>query len=355
MSGSPKKTRHPLHPAARVLPPIFKDQGRTYRADACLPVVEAICQGRIGHAALSRGQYPGRPMPRGALPGVRTVGFWDAEQDQDWGLDWHRNEGLELTFLERGTLPFAAEDQRYRLRAGDLTVTRPWQPHRLGEPYLPAGRLHWLILDLGVRRPHQPWKWPPWLMLTPDDRRELTTILRQNEQVVWQGNAGLRRCFESIAQAVQTDRNGSNVSRLTVHLNALFVLLLDHFRSKPMVLDESLTSTRRTVELFWSDLRENVEHLTLEWTVRAMARRCGLGVTHFIHHTKQLANMTPGQYLTRSRLEVASRLLLDEPQRSVTEIALACGFGSSQYFATLFRRHYGVTPREHREQPETHS
>jgi AraC family L-rhamnose operon regulatory protein RhaS len=59
--------------------------------------------------------------------------------------------------------------------------------------------------------------------------------------------------------------------------------------------------------------------------------------------------MTPIQYLNHCRLTAAARLLKETPNRSITQIALNCGFASSQYFATLFRRHFGVTPRAFRD------
>lgn len=298
--------------------------------------------------ALVRGHYPGRKLPRGALAGVKTVGFWDADHDQDWGLDWHHNEGVELTFLETGAMAFAVDHQTFQLRGDDLTVTRPWQLHRVGGPNVGAGRLHWLILDLGVRRPHQPWKWPAWLVLTPADRNELTDMLRHNEQPVWHAAPDMRRSFQRIAQAVETDESGSNVSRLAVQLNELFVLLLDMFRRERVPLDRSLSTTRRTVELFLADLRDNREQLALEWSVGKMAQRCGLGTTQFVRYSRQLTNLTPMQYLNTCRLETAARMLVDLPERSVIDVALDCGFSSSQYFATVFRRQFGCTPRAFR-------
>jgi AraC family L-rhamnose operon regulatory protein RhaS len=302
-------------------------------------------EGKVFHRAFSRGQYPGKKLVRNNLLGVKTIGFWDARQAQDWGLDWHRNEGIELTMLESGSLNFALDKREYPLKPGDLTYTRPWQPHRLGNPNVGAGRLYFLILDVGVRRPHQNWRWPPWLVLTPGDLRELTIFLRQVDSTVWHVDAEIRRCFRQIGQAVEDE----NISRLAVFLNELFILLLDMFRRKNVPLDESLSSARRTVELFWEDLRRDVGHLGLEWTVAAMARRCGMGVTHFIHQTKQLVNETPANYLTRCRLDAAAKLLREAPAASVTEIALRLGFGSSQYFATQFRRQHQRTPSEYRE------
>jgi len=54
--------------------------------------------------------------------------------------------------------------------------------------------------------------------------------------------------------------------------------------------------------------------------------------------------MTPLQYLTHCRVELAARMLVEQPQASVTDVAFACGFNSSQYFATVFRRLRGCAP-----------
>lgn len=328
--------------------PIYHDKSSVYRADTCEPVKAAAKSGEIEHVALSRGAYPGRQLVNGELEGVLALGYWDAAHDQDWGLPWHRNEGIEITFLETGRLSFAVDGWKGELRPDDLTLTRPWQPHRVGDANVTAGRLHFLILDVGVRHPHTPWTWPHWLVLTPADLDRLTTNLRQNEQPVWHAGSGVRNCFRRIAEAVKSDDGGSRISRLTVYLNELFILLLDVFRDSPAALNESLTSSVRTVEFFLADLRQNREDVSLEWSVAKMARHCGLGVTHFTHHVKQLTNLTPIEYLNRCRVETACRMLLDKPDIAVTRVSLACGFSTSQYFAAVFRRNMGCTPREFR-------
>lgn len=330
------------------LPPIYTDHGTTYQADTCLPLDEAAQSGELKFEALVHGHYPGHRLPRNALSAVKTVGFWDAEHDQQWGLDWHRNEGLELTYLERGTLAFGMDDNQYSLHPDDLTITRPWQPHCVGCPHVTAGRLHWVILDVGVRHPHQAWRWPGWLVLTKADMEELTGFLRQNEQPVWRANEEIRRCFQHLAESVETNVDGANVSSIAVYLNELMLHLLRLFRDQRAPLDDSLTRTLRTVELFWADLRGNTAHLALDWTVPQMAARCGLGPTQFLKYSKQLTNMTPAHYLNYCRVKSAARMLRAEAAKSVTEVALSCGFSSSQYFASVFRRHFGCTPKAYR-------
>jgi AraC family L-rhamnose operon regulatory protein RhaS len=138
------------------------------------------------------------------------------------------------------------------------------------------------------------------------------------------------------------------VSRLTVLINELLLLTLEMFRREEVTLDKALSGTCRTVELFLADLQGNLDQLEEEWTVREMAQRCGLGVTQFNEHCKRLTNMAPLQYINHLRLEAAAILLVEQPDLTVTEVAVRCGFTSSQYFATVFRRRFGSSPRTYR-------
>ncbi len=48
------------------------------------------------------------------------------------------------------------------------------------------------------------------------------------------------------------------------------------------------------------------------------------------------------------RLEHAAHLLVDEPERTIAQVAADCGFGSSAYFSDRFRQHYGMSPSDFR-------
>ncbi len=328
--------------------PIYRSDDQTIRADNCDSLIEAASKRAVRLEALIHGHYPGSPLPAGVLPGLKTVGFWDAECAQNWGLPWHRNEGIEITFLETGRLGFAVDHRKCELRADDVTITRPWQLHRVGDPYVDAGRLIWLIIDVGVRRPNQRWKWPPWVMLSKADLDQLTSLLRHTERPVWRASPEIRRCFQQIAETIEMERNGSGISRLTIRLNDLMLLILELFRKQDVSLDPSLSTSRRTVELFLMDLRSHADHLAIAWTVQEMADSCGLGITQFVHHTRRLVNMSPMHYLNYWRLEHAARMLREDLRKTVTDIAVSCGFSSSQYFATAFTAKYGLPPTEYR-------
>ncbi|MHB9008002.1 MAG: helix-turn-helix transcriptional regulator [Limisphaerales bacterium] len=327
---------------------IFLSPGATYHADRCEPLVQAVERGEVELCAWTHRGYPGTALPPRLLPEISTVGYWNVTGTPNWGLDWHRNEGLELTFLSRGRTAFLVEGDSFALENGQLTVTRPWQKHRVGNPHTGSTRLHWLILDLGVRRPDQPWLWPGWLVLSPADLRRLTRLLSQNEQPVWRANEEIAACFERMATLVRTADPVSGLSRLRLSINELFVALLDLLSRRNPPLNPHLVSTRRSVEMFLKALEDNLDH---PWTLDEMAERCGLGRSRFADSCRDITNMTPAIYLNQRRIEAARHWLRDQPSLPVTELALRCGFQTSQYFATVFRKATGISPRAYRQAP----
>ena len=80
-----------------------------------------------------------------------------------------------------------------------------------------------------------------------------------------------------------------------------------------------------------------------------MAGHCGLGTTTFSKYCRELVNSGPMEFLNRSRLDSAARMLREKPDLTVTEIALACGFNTSQYFATCFRKYFNCPPNDYRQ------
>ena len=326
-------------------PAIFLGQGQVYRADTCEPLKGAARRGDLRLVARGRRGYPGAPLPSGPLDQVCSLGVWDAPRDQAWGLPWHRNEGIEFTYLARGRLAFHVGDRFHLLRRGHLTITRPWQVHRLGDPRVTASRLHWLILDVGVRRPNQPWRWPEWLMCAPADLKRLTRLLSHNEEPVWRVGPEIGRCFEELAGVMASRSPSSFEARLKLRVNGLLVAVADALERRKIPLDRRLSGTPRTVELFLKGLRENLEY---PWDVDQMAGQCGLGRTRFVHHCREITGLSPAEYLGRCRVEAAARILAERPDANITDVALSCGFGSGQYFATAFRRRLGCTPSEYR-------
>jgi AraC-like DNA-binding protein len=101
---------------------------------------------------------------------------------------------------------------------------------------------------------------------------------------------------------------------------------------------------RRAVETaLWMDANS---HLPVD--LDTAARTSGLSAFHFLRVFANALGVTPHQYLVRSRLRRAARLLADE-ERSITDIALDVGFADLSNFVRTFHRAAGVSPRRFRE------
>ena len=78
------------------------------------------------------------------------------------------------------------------------------------------------------------------------------------------------------------------------------------------------------------------------------ASEAGLSSFHFLRLFSQVLGVTPHQYLVRSRLRHAARLLADD-DRPVTDVAFDVGFADLSNFTRTFHRAAGVSPRGFRQ------
>jgi AraC family transcriptional regulator len=83
-------------------------------------------------------------------------------------------------------------------------------------------------------------------------------------------------------------------------------------------------------------------HLDEKLTLTDLARISRLSPSQFTRVFKQELGVPPIEYLQELRLLRARRLLRDS-DRTITEVAMSCGFNSSSYFSRCFQNRFGVS------------
>jgi AraC family transcriptional regulator len=141
-----------------------------------------------------------------------------------------------------------------------------------------------------------------------------------------------------LAQAAAEGRNDLGLDEVGLLFASRFVAVVSGRGHEPAAV--GAMDRRRAVEAAaWLDAR-SAEPIGLE----AAAREAGLSPFHFLRLFAKVVGVTPHQYLVRSRLRRAARLLADGAQ-SVTDVALDVGFRDLSNFVRTFHRAAGVSPR----------
>ena len=72
----------------------------------------------------------------------------------------------------------------------------------------------------------------------------------------------------------------------------------------------------------------------------------GISRVHLHRKMKELTNQTPHDFIRNLRMKQAARLLSRKGQ-NITEVMYRCGFNSTTSFSTMFKKMYGLSPREY--------
>lgn len=90
-------------------------------------------------------------------------------------------------------------------------------------------------------------------------------------------------------------------------------------------------------------------HLDDKFTLEQLAQQVGYTEYYLSKKFKREVGLTPNEYTRKARLERAA-LLLRTTQKDIQEISEQLQFCSQSYFADHFRRLFGITPTEYRQQ-----
>lgn len=90
------------------------------------------------------------------------------------------------------------------------------------------------------------------------------------------------------------------------------------------------------------------EHCTENIGIKELAALSGFSESHFIRLFKQFTNYSYYDYLNRSRITYAKKLLTTLPNSSIVDISLQSGFGSLATFNRLFKSINKCTPTQYR-------
>ncbi|WP_306353432.1 helix-turn-helix domain-containing protein [Flavobacterium sp. '19STA2R22 D10 B1'] len=128
-----------------------------------------------------------------------------------------------------------------------------------------------------------------------------------------------------------------------VSLSALGYELLRYKNYKPVV--SKLTTVDTEGILITKDYL--IANLILEFPgVEFLAQMAGMSVSKYKILFKKIFRDSPNQYFKNNKLSLANELLKKNNYKSVSELAYDLGYGKPSYFASLYKKQFGVSPSD---------
>jgi AraC-like DNA-binding protein len=251
-------------------------------------------------------------------------------------VTWHSHEGFEILFLLDGATAceFAGQES-VALHGGHFLVVPPRLVHRgmrdMRSPSTICG------LALKTSRPSA-WKNTTF---TASDLSRLRRALETAGRKVHPFNPALRwlvrRLMEETGNYPGNPRRAEAGAALRSLICAVLVESMRQMLVPPAAPREFITAAITYLR----------EHLSEPVGMDDLVRHVGFSRARMFDMFKAQTGLTPNDYLQRLRIERAQEQLR-QTNRSITEIALATGFNSGQYFSTVFGRYTGVSPTDFR-------
>ena len=266
-------------------------------------------------------------LEESGLPAVPMLGYCNYRNPRpDVPEHWHPG-CIEIHYGVRNALSFGFNNRVYRLAPGDVFVNLPDERHTVSEH--PKGLIvYWIIVRLDANE-------PTFLQQPPAEAAALRQALLHIPHRLFRGTPTIKRLFQSLHMLVDEPATPLRTLRLRTATLELLMEVLSAARGHTVPADES------RLEVI---LHEIQNHPEKSFPVETLARQAGMAHNHFITRFRNLTGLPPRQFLLDCRMKAARRLLQEERSLPVIEIALRLGFCSSQHFASLFKRHTGVTP-----------
>ncbi len=113
--------------------------------------------------------------------------------------------------------------------------------------------------------------------------------------------------------------------------------------------NEETKITEKSFEFVINYLKENYEEKLI---LREFAEKLNYNYDYFQHKFKRITGYSPQQFLLTQRLSAAKKLLKSK-DISCTDVAFRCGFSTVSQFSSIFKREFGLTPKQYQRSSST--
>ena len=252
---------------------------------------------------------------------------------------FHRHTFHELVLITCGAGIHVTGGEQIRVGPGDVLVIHPCRSHR----YIPLEdfELTNILFETGDlnRLPRMVRNLPGFRQLVEPEMDGCRNPAYHNRARLDTSDFRKAKQLAQRLHAVISGREGEweSVARRR------FICLIHHLSTTARPLQASNIPDTRLSGVFAFLKANPVRRVRLT----ELAALAGMSRSTFQRVFRASGCGSPINHLLRGRLDQA-QVLLQSPALSITDVAFQSGFQDSNYFARVFRKQFGVSPREYR-------
>lgn len=232
----------------------------------------------------------------------------------------HYHPYFEIYYFVHGKCKYFIDGHTYSLLPGDVVL-------------IPENVIHRTLYSSGFER--------KLLHITSDFIP--SSVARSLDSILYvHRNPTIAPEIKNVFDAIEKDYNtfdGYSEDSLSALISTLFILLS---RSKTVAKEND--GSAHTIA---DAVRIISEEFASDLTLLDVAVKLSISPEHLSRAFKKETGFGFNEYLTLVRMQRAEQLL-SQTNKSVSEIADACGFNDSNYFSSKFKRENGVSPLKFR-------
>ncbi|KRE69522.1 helix-turn-helix domain-containing protein [Paenibacillus sp. Soil750] len=272
-------------------------------------------------------QYERLPLSSGYMIQEKFAHFTDHEL--------HMHDALEVSIALDQGMKYKIGEACYYAGPGDIFLLRPFEPHwnltqEEGQPS------RWIMLLFS----------PSFVSFIPRGSSLLTPFYMTNTSPLIPADsvhaqAVQRLAIEALEEAKQALpgwelQQQTLMIQMLVHMQRYYMM---HNRDQ-LQEDSSAHGIIQAIEYLMAHWAEDIDmDIVIEQSL--------IKKTWFYTKFREVTGLTPNEFIVRLRLQYAGHML-QSTAKSITDIALTCGFGSASYFNKVFKEFHHLTPRDYR-------
>lgn len=265
-----------------------------------------------------------------------SIKLYDNDEYEDYPAHWHTNP--EIIMPTENIYTVECYNQIITLREGDIVLICPGCIHTLYAPE--KGRRIIFQADINPLR-------------FMKEIETLVTIISPLIVITPEDFPSIYDKVKSLLLEIKNEYLSSytSFSEVSIYSKTLEIItLIGRSRAAAGMETTSPDALRKQeeyIEKFIEICNYISAHCSDELNLEAVASMSGFSKFYFSRLFKQFTNVSFYKYVNQKRIEKAAEMLT-EPNISITNVALSCGFESLSSFIRMFKIVKGCTPTEFR-------